>query len=318
MEESEKMLGAYENDSAVERTIRDSITGAYGNLRPEIETVRKYETEQLPAFYNAYSGYGMGTGAADLDPLARMQAASGDVARKSALGRTARDIFDVSKAGMEDLIGEGMRQWERGYGMAQNKWGRDFEGKEFDEGVRQFDVGQEFLNKQFNQSVKEFGMNYAMQEKQYNQSVLEFNQTMAQKDRDIEIARQQFEQSHGLEKQKHALNLQQLEESKRQFEVSEKNALKMHKDNLEASKAASARANSGYAGASGLDDFISTFLGGGKTGGTIGQDYLKNVHLNSRTGIEPLTGGTIYGTTDPNTGKIVRWVIDKNGNKITL
>jgi len=126
----EQNLRAYESDIAPEATIRKIITDAYGSLKPELETIHKYETEQMPTFYDAFSGYGMGTGAADMSPLARLQSASEDVARKSALARTARDVFGVNKASMEDLIGQSYRQWQSGYQGAQNAWQRQMAEKQ--------------------------------------------------------------------------------------------------------------------------------------------------------------------------------------------
>jgi hypothetical protein len=52
------------------------------------------------------------------------------VARKSALARTARNIFSTNQAGMEDLIGSAYNQWQTGYGMAQNAWDRDFKNRQ--------------------------------------------------------------------------------------------------------------------------------------------------------------------------------------------
>jgi len=136
----EETLRAYESDPTAESTIRKTITDAYQGLRPELETIAKYETEQLPSFYDAFSGYGMGTTAADLSPTSRLQAATQDVARKSALAQVARGIFGTRQAGMEDLIGQGVGQWQTGYGMAQNAYDRYIQQKQFDEQVRQFNA----------------------------------------------------------------------------------------------------------------------------------------------------------------------------------
>jgi hypothetical protein len=132
----EQNLRAYESDTAPEATIRSVITDAYGSLKPELETIHKYETEQLPSFYDAYSGFGMGTGAADMSPLARLQSATGNVATKSALARTARDIFGTRKAGMEDLIGQTYRQWQSGYQGAQNAWQRWWQQKQHEDAMK--------------------------------------------------------------------------------------------------------------------------------------------------------------------------------------
>lgn len=133
LDEAVQNLRVYEQDTDPLRTIRDTITGAYDSLRPELETIHKYETEQLPSFYDAFSGFGMGTGAADMDPLTRLQSATGDVARKGALARTSRDIFDVRKSRMEDLIRDTYGQWQTGYGAAQNAWQRAWAQKQHED-----------------------------------------------------------------------------------------------------------------------------------------------------------------------------------------
>ena len=238
MDEIEQNLRAYEDDPAAARTIRDTITDAYRGLKPELETIHKYETEQLPAFYNAYSGYGMGTGAADLDPTARMQMASGDVARKSALARTARDIFDTRRAGMEDLIKAGIDQWQTGYGMAQNRWGREMEGRKFDESVRQFDLSHDLMQRQFDESVRQFGMTYALEERKLNESINQFNQQMEYQYEQLNQMKYQFEKSHGLERERLATQISQFEknlaEQTRQFNES----LALDKQKLAAQRAA--------------------------------------------------------------------------------
>lgn len=133
LDQAVQNLRVYEQDTNPLRTVRDTITDAYQGLRPELETIHKYETEQLPAFYDAFSGFGMGTGAADIDPLSRMQFATGDVARKGALARTARDIFDTRQARMEDLIKDTYNQWQTGYGAAQNAWQRAWAQKQHED-----------------------------------------------------------------------------------------------------------------------------------------------------------------------------------------
>lgn len=127
MDQAEQTLRAYENDLNAEKTIRDTVTKAYGDLKPELQQIQDYENQQFPTFYDRLnSGYGMGTGAADMSPTARLGTAWGDVGRLSSTANVARGIFDVRRAGMEDLIGTALNQWNTGYGMAQNAWDRQY------------------------------------------------------------------------------------------------------------------------------------------------------------------------------------------------
>lgn len=127
MDEIEKTLRAYENDINAEKTIRNAVTDAYGSLKPELETIQRYENEQFPQFYNTLSsGYGMGTDAASMSPTARLGTAWGDVGRLSTNANVARGVLDVRRAGMEDLIASLLKKWELGYGGAQNAWDRAY------------------------------------------------------------------------------------------------------------------------------------------------------------------------------------------------
>jgi hypothetical protein len=138
MDEIERNLAAYEKDSNAERTIRDTISGAYKDLRPEAGIVAHYENQQLPSFFNAFSGYGMGTGADDMSPLARLQAATGEVGRHGASAQVARSVFDTRRAGMEDLIRSALDRWRTGYTMTQDSWNRAMQERQFAEQQRQF------------------------------------------------------------------------------------------------------------------------------------------------------------------------------------
>lgn len=131
----EQTLKAYEGEASnVEGFIQDAITGAYGDLKPELQDVRHYETQQLPEFYKTFTGgYGMGTGAADMAPAARMSLASQNVADQATLGRTARDILGVRRKSMEDIISQALRSWELGYGGAQSSYKRWWEQKQWEE-----------------------------------------------------------------------------------------------------------------------------------------------------------------------------------------
>jgi hypothetical protein len=120
----EEQLRIYEQDTNAEENIRKAITDAYGGLESEIDQVRMYENEQLPGFYNAFNGYGGGTGATDLSPTALLQRATGDVANLSTTAQVARDAFDIRRAGMEDLISSAYNQWQQGYAGAQNAYDR--------------------------------------------------------------------------------------------------------------------------------------------------------------------------------------------------
>lgn len=137
----EETLRAYEQGpSDVEGMIRDQITNAYGNLEPQIRDVRHYETSQLPTFYNQFvGGYGMGTGAADLSPAQRMAMAGEAVGRQATLGRTARDILDVRRASLEDLVGKAQANYDRGYQGAQNAYNRWWQEQQAAEDKRRFE-----------------------------------------------------------------------------------------------------------------------------------------------------------------------------------
>jgi hypothetical protein len=126
----EEALKAYEQGpSDVEGYISDAVNKAYGNLEKELQTVRHYETQQLPKFYETFvggpsGGYGIGYGAADISPAAKMQMAADEVGRQATLGRTARDVLAQRKASIEDLVGRGVGIWQTGYGMKQNAYDR--------------------------------------------------------------------------------------------------------------------------------------------------------------------------------------------------
>jgi len=137
----EETLRSYEQGaSGVEQYIRDAITGAYQNLKPELQDVRHYETQQLPEFYRSFGGYSMETGAADLSPQQRMAVASENVAGQAELARVARDVFDVRKAGMEDLVSSGIGAWDRGYAGAQSAYDRWWGVQQAEEAKRQFEA----------------------------------------------------------------------------------------------------------------------------------------------------------------------------------
>lgn len=126
----EEALKAYEQGpSDVEGYISDAVNTAYGNLEKELQTVRHYENEQLPQYYNTFvngpaGGYGMGYGAADISPAMKMQLASQEVGRQATLAQTARDVLAQRKASLEDLVGRGVNIWQTGYGMQQNAYDR--------------------------------------------------------------------------------------------------------------------------------------------------------------------------------------------------
>lgn len=127
MDSIEQSLRAYENDKNVEQNIRNAITGAYKNLKPELTTINTYENQQFPEFYNQLqTGYGAGVGAQDLDPTARLQNAWGEVGRLSTNANVARGVLDVRRAGMEDLIAAALKRWELGYSMKQSAWDRAY------------------------------------------------------------------------------------------------------------------------------------------------------------------------------------------------
>lgn len=136
----EQQLRAYESDIAPEATIRKTITDAYGSLKPELQSIHQYETQQLPAFYDSFSGYGMGTGAGEMSPLARLQMATRAAAGQSALARTSSDIFDVRKARMEDLIGQAFRQWQHGHQGAQSGYNRWWQQQQAEEDKRRWEA----------------------------------------------------------------------------------------------------------------------------------------------------------------------------------
>ncbi len=138
------MLQAYEQGGGgAEKTIRDSITDSYQGLRPEAESIRRYEQEQLPAFYDAFSGFGMGTTARDLDPLTRLQHASRDAAGKATQAMTSRDMFDTRKARMEDLISSALRSYQTGYGMTQAGEQRQWRDSQAEEDKRRWEAEME-------------------------------------------------------------------------------------------------------------------------------------------------------------------------------
>ncbi len=120
----EEQVRLYEQDTNAEQKIRDAITKAYQDLRPEFELVRTYENEQFPSFYSALSGYGVDSGLTDLSPLTLLQNAWKNQARMATAAQVARDAFDVRRAGMEDLIKTGVSQWATGYQGAQNAYDR--------------------------------------------------------------------------------------------------------------------------------------------------------------------------------------------------
>lgn len=125
----EEQVRLYEQDTNAEQKIRDAITKAYQDLRPESELVRTYENEQFPSFYSALSGYGVDSGLTDLSPLTLLQNAWNNQARMATAAQVARDAFDVRRAGMEDLIKTGVSQWATGYQGAQNAYDRWLEQK---------------------------------------------------------------------------------------------------------------------------------------------------------------------------------------------
>lgn len=134
-------LRAYEADApGVEKFIRDSILGAVDSYRPELESVRNYEQSQLPAFFNSFSGYGMGTGASDLSPTTRLASAMKDVSRQATMGMTARDVLDARKARVEDLIAQTYGQWQAGYSAQQNAWQRAWQEKQAEEERRRWEA----------------------------------------------------------------------------------------------------------------------------------------------------------------------------------
>ena len=120
----EDNIRLYEQDTNAEQKIRDAITGAYQNLKPESELVNTYENEQFPSFYSGMSGYGADTGLTNLDPLTLLQNAWGEQSRMATAAQVARDAFDIRNAGMEDLIKTGVGQWATGYQGAQNAYDR--------------------------------------------------------------------------------------------------------------------------------------------------------------------------------------------------
>ena len=130
----EEQLAIYEKDTNAEANIRKAITEAYQDLKPESELVHTYENSQFPSFYSTLNGYG--TGAADLSPTAQLQNAWGEVGRRSTSANVARDVFDVRRAGMEDLIKSGMNQWNQGYTGAQNAWQRWWAQKQHEDQMR--------------------------------------------------------------------------------------------------------------------------------------------------------------------------------------
>lgn len=157
----EETLRSYENDANAQKTIRDSITQAYQDLRPELELVHGYETAALPTFYESYNtGYGMSNDPYAIDPTTRMQLASRNAAIKTAGGRVARDILDTRRAGMEDLIGDTYDQWNQGYGMAQNKYNRWYQQQKDAEDKRRWEAEMELQKQALARSGGGGGGNY--------------------------------------------------------------------------------------------------------------------------------------------------------------
>ena len=136
---AEQTLKAYEKDANAKQTIQKAITEAYQNLQPELELTHGYETAGMPTFYESFnSGYGVGTGADQMDPLARLNSAAQNVALKSAAARAARGILDTRRTGMNDLIADAYDQWRTGYGMATDAYNRQKQEEAAAEQIRQF------------------------------------------------------------------------------------------------------------------------------------------------------------------------------------
>lgn len=134
-------LRAYETDApGVEKFIRNSILDAVDSYKPELESVRHYEQSQLPAFFDSFSGYGMGTGASDLSPTTRLANAMGEVSRQATMGMTARDVLDARRARVEDLIGQTYGQWQTGYNAQQSAWQRAWQEKQAEEEKRRWEA----------------------------------------------------------------------------------------------------------------------------------------------------------------------------------
>jgi hypothetical protein len=137
--DAEQTLKAYENDPNAKQTIQKAISSAYQDLRPELELTHGYETAGMPTFYDSFNrGYGMGTGADQMDPMSRLNSAAQNVALKSATARTARGILDTRRVGMNDLIADSYDQWRTGYGMASDTYNREMQRKQYEESIRQF------------------------------------------------------------------------------------------------------------------------------------------------------------------------------------
>ena len=134
-------LRAYEQDApGVEKFIRDSILDAVDSYRPELESVRHYEQSQLPAFFDSFSGYGMGTSASDLSPTTRLANAMGEVSRQATMGMTARDVLDARRARVEDLIAQTYGQWQAGYNAQQSAWQRAWQERQAEEEKRRWEA----------------------------------------------------------------------------------------------------------------------------------------------------------------------------------
>lgn len=132
----EETLEQYESEAGnVEQVITDTITEAYQDLEPYVRDIRTFENQQLPGFYGSFSGYGMGTGAADLSPAQRMQVASRNVGNLATSAQVARDILANRKKSMNDLISQGMNSWQLGYGAAQNAYDRWWARKQHEDAL---------------------------------------------------------------------------------------------------------------------------------------------------------------------------------------
>ena len=127
MDEAEQNIQAYESDTNAEEVIRKAITDSYGDLANEAEQVSFYENNELPTFYDRFHGYGMGTGTTDMSPFARLAVATRGMQQQQTAAQGARNVFDIRKGSLEDMVGMGMRRWETGYQGAQNAYARELE-----------------------------------------------------------------------------------------------------------------------------------------------------------------------------------------------
>jgi hypothetical protein len=141
--DEQQMLKLYESEARdIEPFIGKTLRDAVDSHRPELENIHKYETQQLPAFYDAFNAYGMGTGPGQMSSGAQLSKAFGDVGRQSALANVSRGIFDVRKQSVDDLIGQTYRQWQSGYGAAQNAYDRYWQQQQ--EQRRQFEADRAY------------------------------------------------------------------------------------------------------------------------------------------------------------------------------